>query len=125
MENVHFLGNKDHRVLPEYMASMDVNIMCYRISDDIWTIGIYPLKLHEYLAVGKPIVSARLPSVEEFSCLIDIADNDVEWEEKIDLALRGRGVGSVDLRREIAAKNNWSNRVDRILRNLDRMAESI
>ena len=109
--NVHFLPPKPHELVPHYVCSMDVNIMCYRLADDLWVEGIYPLKLHEYLAAGRPVVSADVPSIRPFAQVVAIAQNLQEWERAIEVALTSGEPGSTAARREVAAANSWDARV--------------
>lgn len=111
LDNIHFLGAKERSELPQYVAGMDVNIMCYRRGKGIWTEGGYPLKLHEYLAVGKPVVATDLPTLAEFSNVLDLAGSPAQWEEKLNAALSGKGAGSLTQRRAVAAMNDWDDRV--------------
>lgn len=109
--NVHFLGYRDIRDIPLYIAGMDVNIMIYRISDQVWTSGIYPLKLHDYMAAGRPVVSADVPAVHEFSSQLAIAGTTDEWEAALLAAIAGGGQGTFAGRREVASHNTWDARV--------------
>ena len=93
---------------------MDVNIMCYRLSDDLWIEGIYPLKLHEYLATGRPIVSADVPSVRPFADVVAIARGADQWERALESALSSGEPGSPTSRRQVAEANSWSVRVDQL-----------
>ena len=113
LPNIHFLGEKHYTELPAYMSHMDVNTMCYRSTGEGWWKDIYPLKMHEYLASGKPVVSAALQSVQPFSHVIDIAQTTEEWGAALKLALSG-GVGTVEERREVAEENSWDRRVNQL-----------
>ncbi len=64
LPNVYFLGGKHWDELPGYMQHMDVCTLCYKLND--YTKYIYPLKLHEYLAAGRPVVAAPIRSLLEF-----------------------------------------------------------
>ena len=112
--NVHFLAPKPHEIVPAYVCAMDVNIMCYRLSDDLWIEGIYPLKLHEYLAAGRPIVSADVPSVRPFADVVAIARDADQWERALESALSNGEPGSLLGRRQVAAANSWTARVDQL-----------
>jgi len=114
LPNAHFLGFKPHTDLPRYVAAMDVNLLAYRISADLWTEGIYPLKLHEYLAAGAPVIGADLPSVRPFADVVKIIDRTADWEPAIAAALEGRGVGTRDTRRAVARENSWDARVSQL-----------
>ncbi|NOX75842.1 MAG: glycosyltransferase family 1 protein [Gammaproteobacteria bacterium] len=114
LKNVHFLGAKNFREIPRYASNMDVNLMCYRVEPGVWARGGYPLKLHEYLAVGKPIVSSDIPSVTPFESNVAIARTAGQWPELIAAALLGKGAGSTEERRAVAKKNSWDARVKRL-----------
>ena len=109
--NVHFLGGRPIQAIPSYVGHMDVNLMCYRIADDQWIKAIYPLKLHEYLAAGRPVVSADIPSVRPFSEVVRIAHGTDDWHAAIRDALGGRGQSDLASRRQVARLNGWDERV--------------
>jgi hypothetical protein len=56
--NLHFLGPKTARELARYPQHFDCGIMPYRESD--YTNCIYPMKLHAYLASGRPAVGTPI-----------------------------------------------------------------
>ena len=47
-----------------------------KLTYDAWVEAGYPLKMHEYLASGGPVVSADLPSVRPFGDVVAICDID-------------------------------------------------
>ena len=110
LPNVHELGERKPRELPEYVAFMDVTLMPYRTGGGLWTEGIYPLKLHEYLAADRPTVTTPLPSLEPFSHVLEFARNKDEWEGAIKNALANGGTGRGH-RVSVASENDWSSRV--------------
>ena len=114
LPNVHYLGEKPHGDLPAYVGHMDVNTMCYRSEGKGWWGAGYPLKMHEYLAVGKPVVSADIESVRPFESVVALARGVDEWSRCIGEALAGRGRGTPDERRRVAAENSWDKRVEKL-----------
>lgn len=117
LPNVHFLGAKPHTRLPAYAGHMDVNALCYRRDEGWWTAGS-PLKLHEYLASGKPVVSVEMDAVREFAHVISIASDIDGWIAAIERSLAGQVNATLRKRREIAFANSWDIRVDRLERAL-------
>jgi len=89
------------------------------------------LKMHEYLASGKPVASAPIRSVEEFRDVIAIANTREEWSRAIDNALspQENTPGRCARRQEVARQQDWDVLVDRIAgtiaRRLGIEAESI
>jgi glycosyltransferase involved in cell wall biosynthesis len=113
LPNLHMMGNKDRERVPAYTRALDVGLLCYR-TEGAWTDGIYPLKLHEYLACGLPIVSSDFPLVREFPDVVWRARTAEEWEARISDALAARGPGDPDSRRAVARDNCWDRRVDQL-----------
>ena len=72
----------------------------------------YPLKLHELLAVGKPIVGALLETIVPFSHVVEIAKGPQQWMEALERALYSGGRGTIAERRAEAVKNTWDQRLD-------------
>jgi glycosyltransferase involved in cell wall biosynthesis len=111
LSNVHFLGEKHRDMVLTYLIHMDVNSLVYRQSAGSWTHVAYPLKLHEYLACGQPIVSVDLPMIREFDDVIAFAVTADEWEDALCAAVEGSDPADVARRRAIAAGNSWDDRV--------------
>jgi UDP-galactopyranose mutase len=59
--NIHYLGQKDYKDLPQYLAGWDVAMMPFAINDS--TKFISPTKTPEYLAAGRPVVSTAIRDV--------------------------------------------------------------
>jgi glycosyltransferase involved in cell wall biosynthesis len=114
LPNVHFLGLLPVKEVPHFIVSCDVCLIPYRVNDE--TRAISSLKLYEYLAAGKPVVSARVPTAEEHAALVRIADGTVgSWVEQIEAALAERDDPvQVAARQAVAGENTWEERVERI-----------
>jgi glycosyltransferase involved in cell wall biosynthesis len=57
--NIHFLGSKPYRNLPQYIRQFDVCVLPWRESNTFTSYGS-AIKVREYLATGKPVVMAPL-----------------------------------------------------------------
>jgi glycosyltransferase involved in cell wall biosynthesis len=110
LPNVHLPGSRTRQELPACIGSLDVALMCYR--PGTWMDSAYPLKLHEYLASGPPVVSSDLPSVRPFAGVVAIARNAGDWHALIGAALRDGTPGTRAERQSVAAANTWDQRVD-------------
>jgi len=74
-----------------------------------------PLKLYEYLATGKPIVSTDLPAVRPFEGLVRIARHVTEFEQQVAEALQEQGETLRQQRLAAAQENSWEKRVEEII----------
>lgn len=59
--NIHYLGSKDYKQLPHYLAGWDVALLPFARNDA--TRFISPTKTPEYMAAGKPVVSTSIRDV--------------------------------------------------------------
>jgi len=71
LSNVTLLGRKPYEMVPSYMAAMDALIMPWNNSD--WIKACNPIKLKEYLAVGRPIVTTDFPALAKYRDLVRVA----------------------------------------------------
>jgi glycosyltransferase involved in cell wall biosynthesis len=112
--NVHMLGAKSVGALAAYAQHFDVCIMPYRRDD--YTKYIYPLKLHEYLASGRPVVGTPIPSIEVFDGAVLLANSSEEWTRAITCALAPaeNTPARSEARRRIASMHDWDLLVERI-----------
>jgi glycosyltransferase involved in cell wall biosynthesis len=114
LPNVQFLGLLPVEETPGFIVSCDVCLIPYRLTDE--TRAISSLKLYEYLAAGKPVVSARVPAAEEQAAVVRMADATVSsWVQQIEGALgEGDDPQQVAARQAVAQSNRWEERVARI-----------
>jgi glycosyltransferase involved in cell wall biosynthesis len=115
LPNVHYLDAVPSDDVVAYMGHMDINTICYRVSKQNWVSMGYPVKLHEYFAVGKPVISAPLEIIRDrFASAVELASSPSEWESAIENVLSTGGRGSRDLRLSISEANSWDQRVDQL-----------
>ena len=113
LPNVYFLGLKARQELPGYIKGLDVCLMPYRTSG--WAYYVYPLKLHEYLASGKPAVGSTLLSLQLFEGLIRIARSPKEWLVAVQESLAEKDDALSEKRVQAAYENRVETRVEAIL----------
>ncbi|MGC8839498.1 MAG: glycosyltransferase [Anaerolineae bacterium] len=110
LPNVHFLGQKPVEALPGYVANLDVCLMPYKRNE--WTRHISPLKMYEYLACGKPIVSTDIPAAREFAHLLYLAEDEGSFLDLVARALQEADSSLAVARQAEAAKHTWRARVE-------------
>ena len=111
IKNVYFLGRKRLEDLPHYLKAVDVALIPYKINK--LTRGIYPLKLHEYLASGRSVVATDLPSLREFEKVIKIARNQEQFISYVSQALRDNSPALIKERSELAKHHTWEKRIEK------------
>ena len=110
LPNVHYLGLRPLQALPGYLKGCDVCAIPYAMEDAVMVCSS-PLKLYEYLAAGKPVVSTPLPLMSHLENVVAFAADADEWIAAIEFALQGNGKGTVAERQRIAGENTWDQRV--------------
>lgn len=111
--NIRFVGHCPYDLLPAYGNVFDVSIIPYRKTVQVYHAN--PIKLREYLAMGKPIVSVRTPHIEQFADVVAIADSVDEFELLIQRAIEDRSFSDSDVakRRARVQQMSWSSVVRR------------
>lgn len=104
-ENIHYLGGKDYKELPSYLAGWDLAMLTFARNES--TRFISPTKTPEYLAAGKPVVSTSIRDVVRpygDLNLVRIADTVEEFVTAAEQAMQ-----------EDTAASGWLSRVDAFL----------
>ena len=118
--NVTFLGKQSFQDLPAFARCVDVFLLPY-VRDEK---AVYrsPLKLYEYLATGRPIVSTPHPEVTEFGDLVYVGSTPDEFAALIQNALVD-SQAERDRRRASAQEHSWDQRVQTMVTILHRVLE--
>lgn len=110
--NVHYLGLKPVDEVPYYISCCDVCVM--PDYPDERSADIDSLKLYEYLACGRPVVSTDLPSVHRFRPFVRIAGGRAEFVQHLVEALRDENAAGVEQRMAFVEAHSWARRVERL-----------
>lgn len=112
MPNVIFTGRKDISELPAYLRYVDCTIIPFVCSK--LTKSIYPLKINEYLAAGKPVVSTSFSDdINDFAGIANIARQPGEFVDMIQKCIEEDNDEKRLERMKIAETNTWEARVAR------------
>jgi glycosyltransferase involved in cell wall biosynthesis len=112
--NVVFTGPKPVSELPAYINSFDV-CLNPQILNEV-TIGNYPRKIDEYLAVGKPTVATKTDAMSVFAKYVYLADTKEDYVRLISDALEENTPQREQQRRTFAGTHTWENSVSEILK---------
>ena len=110
--NVHFLGLRSFESLPSYLKAMDVCTIPYRVTGN--TKLADPLKLYEYLAAGKPIVSVPREFADDVRPFVYTGTDADGWIAAIEEALALDSPELRATRQAVAQDNTWDKRIDQI-----------
>jgi glycosyltransferase involved in cell wall biosynthesis len=106
ISNVYYLGKKSKEVAPNYVKHFDVCINPQLINDI--TIGNFPLKVNEYLALGKPVVATTTnPMKDVFKDYVYLATNADGYIQQISKALKEDNSDLHSKRKKFIANFRW------------------
>jgi glycosyltransferase involved in cell wall biosynthesis len=120
--NVINLGLKKHEDLLNYYNAIDVFLLPFNTKSEI-TLAACPIKLYEYLSVGKPIVSTGWEETELFNYVgnngkvVLTSKSDDKFIENVDKALNMNENELTKLKNKskiIASENTWEVRYKQI-----------
>lgn len=116
--NIHLLGQRSHGELAAYLAAFDVTLVPYRLTD--YTENVYPVKMNEYLAMGKPVIATDLAEVRRFNQehgdVIRIVRDAPSMAAAIRELVPPAAPEIIERRKAVARSNSWHNRVAEMLR---------
>ncbi|WP_416438267.1 glycosyltransferase [Phnomibacter sp. MR] len=110
MSNVHFLGTKPASSLYAYIQHFDVCINPQVLNQ--LTIGNYPRKIDEYLALGKDIVATKTVAMEMFEPYVKTAATNEEFAAAIASCLQQPADATMQTRRRaFALSHTWASSI--------------
>lgn len=116
ISNIYILGKKKHENLSKYIQSFDCGIMPYKVNE--FTDSVYPSKLNEYLAMGKPVVSSNIYEMSYFNKenqnIVDIAIDENDFSNLIQNNIENDNIEKLKKRNLIASNNSWELRYAKI-----------
>lgn len=111
--NVILPGARPYAELPGWAKAFDVAIIPYRLNRQV--LNANPLKLREYLATGKPVVSVSNPEIEKFAHVVHIAHGREDFLAKIEAVLADDTPAAAAARIAAVAGETWDARVDTVV----------
>jgi glycosyltransferase involved in cell wall biosynthesis len=111
MPNVITTGARPIEALPRYLQYMDVCLIPFKCNT--LTASIYPLKINEYLAAGRPVVSTSFSAdIRSFGNVIYLSENDSDFLRNIDMAIEENANERIEQRIAVAKQNTWTARIE-------------
>ncbi|MEH0155776.1 glycosyltransferase [Limibacter armeniacum] len=110
LPNVHFLGRRPYKEVPAYMNAGDICMIPFECTE--YTKHIYPLKINEYLSLGKPVVTSQFADLSDFDDVILRYKDVDEFVQKVQQGLAACTEEDTHKRKIFAAGNTWEKRIE-------------
>lgn len=114
--NVWLLGQKPYEQIPQYGKCFDVAIMVWHRNR--WIAGCNPIKLKEYLALGKPVVSTPFPQLQQYAQVVYQAATPREFAARLKQALAEDSPQRIVARRASIQDATWDAKAEQVLQEL-------
>ena len=105
---IHITGAVPYSQIPDYMRAFDICITPHLVTS--FTESLNPIKLWEYLAGGKPIISTPVAGFRDYPQHARLATGADAFLDAMQDALKETAERSVS-RREEAAAHSWDSRI--------------
>jgi len=112
---IELLGQRPAETMPAYIGSFDCCLIPFVV--DGLTEAVNPIKLREYLAAGRPVVSTALPEVVPYGDVVSLADGPKEFADAVEQLLADPEADSDEARarrRARVADESWDAAADRV-----------
>jgi glycosyltransferase involved in cell wall biosynthesis len=119
LRNINFLGEISYEDVPSAIAQFDVCIIPFKLNS--LTLATNPVKMYEYLAVGRPVVATKMPELVNLESVDVFCSNNVkEFIRNIERAISIADLPDrIRVRRDWASQNDWSKRANRLIDLID------
>jgi len=119
LQNVYFLGKKHTSDVPAYIEHFDVCINPQLLNEI--TIGNFPLKVVEYLAMGRPVVATETNTMKEvFQDYTYLADSTDSFIQQIQKALLQDAAQAQQARKKFVRNFSWQKVTELLLKSIAR-----
>jgi len=123
-KNLHILGPRPYGRVPHYLKGMDVCLVPFR--NNAVSQAASPLKLYEYLAAGRAVVSTPVPDLAFLGSVVRSARSQDEFLAAIKEALLLAHDPTERQRRlEVAAQHSWQQRAQVALEWIEKALSNI
>ena len=113
IENIHIIPSVPYEILPTYAQWFDVCTIPFVINEI--TESTSPVKLFEYMALGKPIVTTAMPECKKYKSVIIAENNAIKFVESIEEGIKDKeNKEYLKVLKEEALENTWEKKAEDI-----------
>jgi glycosyltransferase involved in cell wall biosynthesis len=110
IHNLLLMGNRRHESIPRYIQAARVTIIPY--SCNVLNKSLFPMKFHEYLALGKPVVSTNFSEdLHVFEDVVKVARTINEFIDAVGILVNEKDEILKNQRIKKASENRWTDRI--------------
>jgi glycosyltransferase involved in cell wall biosynthesis len=120
LANVHYLGSKPYRDMPQYAAQFQVCVLPWVTDNEFVSYGS-AIKVREYLATGKPVVITPLYEYERLDGILRISRSYDDFIAKVEDALDRDGDRERRERQQAVRESTWDVRAEEVSRDIERL----
>lgn len=119
-DNIVFLGSIEHEDVKEYIKEGEIMLIPFKVNELIK--GVDPVKLYEYLALNKPVVTSYWEELKEYknNKLVYFYDTYEEFVLAIN-TIKNESNNLEEINFEFIEQNNWEKRVGCYVKILDKI----
>ena len=114
--NIHVLGPRAYRELPDVLRAADAGLIPY--ARNALTDSIFPMKVYEYLAAGLAVIATPLPALTNVAAVLTAPDA-AGIARLLDEALANDSPERRAERSRAAAAHSWDRRLEEIAAAID------
>jgi glycosyltransferase involved in cell wall biosynthesis len=111
LANVHLLGHRRYERLPDVLRGADAAIVPYLLDGEMRSV--FPMKIYEYLAAGRPVISTPLDTLADVPDVLKAVDAE-GFAAQIQQALDTDTPAARQGRSQRAQAHSWESRLDQI-----------
>jgi glycosyltransferase involved in cell wall biosynthesis len=122
--NLLLMGNRSHEAIPRYIKSAKVTIIPYLCN--MLNKSLFPMKLNEYLALGKPVVTTDFSEdLHAYEEVITIAKSINEFIDSVGILVNEKDDVIVQQRIKRASENKWADRIGHLENVIEKKIETL
>jgi glycosyltransferase involved in cell wall biosynthesis len=117
-ERIKYFGSIEHKYVKSLMLQSDVLVMPFKLNKLIEAVD--PVKIYEYIALGKNILSVKYDELDKFSNYIHLYENYDEFKNiltNLDNSKNDKNINNT-----FAEQNCWNDRAEKIVKLIKDMA---
>lgn len=111
--NIHLLGPKDYKDLPQYIKYFDVcTIPCPK---NDYTDSMFPMKFYEFMATEKPIIAKNIDSLSDVTHAHFSYSKDSDFIDGVESILSKKSHDTI-VWQELVKENTWETRLNKMFK---------